>query len=620
MTGNRLDIAEHEWKRIGSDSVLQVNLPVDAGIPAYQLEMMKHGGVPGFPTIGWCLCDGRIRLTYALTSKQRLAQVLLRIRLSRLQLLDMLASIASVMSETEAHLLDPGCLILEPDWVHADADGSGLVFLYLPTAKSLPTAEDNDAFRAFLKDLCASHVRLADPNGDPIVQRLLQRMMSSSFGWRDLLRFVQQESLGRASDRDADSSGNLDSKAIQPIDTASRHSTVGSMDPVPPIQVRDDAGFTSFGREAAHPSQDRAEKQKREDCRTTADRAAILDEWFRQKPSFPSGNRKHEAAERAASSAGMRRLFEHACRFPFRSTALAAAVAGSCLLIWGAGQAGLLTGPDVVMNSFLVVMLSALAVSWAFIVWKRDLPAGKSNGAGSDRGSASSAQPEIPNPRTSVQPSSDRTPIHKEHAIHDPACLSSVCHTPIGHSHAPAGNTPGSQPACQTLPFSSSSVLRMNGACVASAAAGIPSGTFVSTKGQKEATVCLAEAKADDASACLVRIADEHGARRESIIRGLPFLIGRLADQVDLSIENPAVGKIHAALKPLLVTSHADGCIDDSLAGSCADAAFLLVDLNSRNGTFVNGELISPNHGHPVRYGDQLRFANDLWRLERRIS
>jgi len=66
-------------------------------------------------------------------------------------------------------------------------------------------------------------------------------------------------------------------------------------------------------------------------------------------------------------------------------------------------------------------------------------------------------------------------------------------------------------------------------------------------------------------------------------------VIGRTADQVQLS--DDSVSRRHAELRP-----HND--------------AWVLVDLNSSNGTFLNGQrVVAPI---PVKHGDQIRVGSSL--------
>ncbi len=74
------------------------------------------------------------------------------------------------------------------------------------------------------------------------------------------------------------------------------------------------------------------------------------------------------------------------------------------------------------------------------------------------------------------------------------------------------------------------------------------------------------------------------------------FVIGKLKEQVDMVIMDRAVSRIHAE-----ITYAEGGC--------------LLRDLNSKNGTYVNGERINSNVNYPIYNEDRIRFANREYTL-----
>lgn len=89
--------------------------------------------------------------------------------------------------------------------------------------------------------------------------------------------------------------------------------------------------------------------------------------------------------------------------------------------------------------------------------------------------------------------------------------------------------------------------------------------------------------------ACLQGSRD--GAIFEIPVVGESFVIGRLADQVDHVSNNSAVGKVHAEIL-------------------CRGGAYHIKDLNSRNGTFLNGNRIESNMEFEIKNNDVISFAN----------
>ena len=70
-------------------------------------------------------------------------------------------------------------------------------------------------------------------------------------------------------------------------------------------------------------------------------------------------------------------------------------------------------------------------------------------------------------------------------------------------------------------------------------------------------------------------------------------VIGRLQNQVDFAVKSPRVGKIHARF-------------------FCQDGGYFVVDINSKNGTYINGSRsrIESNVPYPLQDGDRIMVAD----------
>ena len=73
-------------------------------------------------------------------------------------------------------------------------------------------------------------------------------------------------------------------------------------------------------------------------------------------------------------------------------------------------------------------------------------------------------------------------------------------------------------------------------------------------------------------------------------------LIGRLSDSVDHVIDNKAVGKMHAEIIR-------------------RDEKYYIIDLNSVNGTYINGERAVCNIETEIKNGDSIMLANESYRF-----
>ncbi len=75
-----------------------------------------------------------------------------------------------------------------------------------------------------------------------------------------------------------------------------------------------------------------------------------------------------------------------------------------------------------------------------------------------------------------------------------------------------------------------------------------------------------------------------------------PYVVGRLREQVDGWLAHPAVGKLHAEIRK-------------------TTSGYAVCDLNSRNGTRVNGLRIEPYLPHAIGEGDRICFAGESFRI-----
>jgi pSer/pThr/pTyr-binding forkhead associated (FHA) protein len=87
-------------------------------------------------------------------------------------------------------------------------------------------------------------------------------------------------------------------------------------------------------------------------------------------------------------------------------------------------------------------------------------------------------------------------------------------------------------------------------------------------------------------------VLQKNGSAKQVNVQGSPFMIGR-ANACDLMLDNPLVSRSHAVLES-------------------AGAAVTIRDLQSHNGTFVNGERVERivlKNGDEIRIGGyQIRF------------
>ena len=77
----------------------------------------------------------------------------------------------------------------------------------------------------------------------------------------------------------------------------------------------------------------------------------------------------------------------------------------------------------------------------------------------------------------------------------------------------------------------------------------------------------------------------------EILITKSEFVLGRLSERVDYVMRDNAIGKMHAEI-------------------ISRDGEYFVRDLNSRNGTFINGQKIISNNDYKICPNDLISFAN----------
>jgi smad nuclear-interacting protein 1 len=96
---------------------------------------------------------------------------------------------------------------------------------------------------------------------------------------------------------------------------------------------------------------------------------------------------------------------------------------------------------------------------------------------------------------------------------------------------------------------------------------------------------------------------DEEQVELLHIQRQSAYLIGRDRLVADIPIEHPSCSKQHAAIQHRLVQEK------DEYGGSKGVIKPFIIDLESTNGTHVNGEQIPPSRYYELKLNDVVKFG-----------
>ena len=89
----------------------------------------------------------------------------------------------------------------------------------------------------------------------------------------------------------------------------------------------------------------------------------------------------------------------------------------------------------------------------------------------------------------------------------------------------------------------------------------------------------------------------EEGTRK-ILLRDFPITFGKMKGRVTVVLEDHSVSRIHAQIE-------------------AAEDGMRIRDLNSRNGTCINGKKLLPNEAEPLQEGDTVSFGRERFRCER---
>jgi hypothetical protein len=95
---------------------------------------------------------------------------------------------------------------------------------------------------------------------------------------------------------------------------------------------------------------------------------------------------------------------------------------------------------------------------------------------------------------------------------------------------------------------------------------------------------------------CILKALDEENDQAIPITN-FPFFIGKLKESVDYCLERDVVSRYHAKLFK-------------------ENNIYYIMDMNSTNGTFVNGEALITYEKREIKQGDEISFADIRYRLE----
>ncbi len=112
---------------------------------------------------------------------------------------------------------------------------------------------------------------------------------------------------------------------------------------------------------------------------------------------------------------------------------------------------------------------------------------------------------------------------------------------------------------------------------------------------EEDNPTCLLNSISEQNTLLILKALDETNYKNITI-SSFPFFIGKLKKNVDYCLEKDVVSRYHAKI-------------------ICENEIYYIIDLNSTNGTYINGEPLMTYQRMEIKSGDEITFANIKYKL-----
>ena len=127
------------YETMGASTYVTVTCPPSVQLVNYELEMMMGNEIKNFMKASRQMMDGEIVLYYNITSKISLSQVLEKRKLNRKELFCLINGTIEAVRDAAAYRLHEAGIVLDPDYIYVNPATCAPVFMYLPLAQSEET-------------------------------------------------------------------------------------------------------------------------------------------------------------------------------------------------------------------------------------------------------------------------------------------------------------------------------------------------------------------------------------------------------------------------------------------------------------------------------------------------
>lgn len=554
------------YETMNSSSYMAVICPPEVELVNYELEMMLSNDIKNFLAATRQMLDGNTVIYFNITSRIPLKQVLDKRKLSRKELFRLIEGIHMAVRDAAAYRLPQDGIVLDPEYIYVNPATCAPAFLYLPLRES-----EGQGVKGMLSDLVLRD-RLELSN-DNFIQRLLVELNREPFSFEELERNLKQYQIpetggqpektgGRDSQWNNTGTGNqrmmtspqpeyMQSEYARPEYVQPEYTQPKYVQPEPPQPERPQPN-------RAIPKLGKSRERNGEAGQDTVSKKA--------------GKRAEKRAKKEKASPDERKK-----KFLLPQALVMVVFAASISF-------GLFTddsGSIIVNNilAFVIVVVLAEVILYREIYVngkekkqkKRSASRPATPSGESLQPASSQAAPKRPLPPQSVQqqvvPPQPLPPQQVQQQVVPPQPLQPEPPQPLPPYSIP------SHPAMPRQGYVQPAYGRAE-------ETDIEAPTELSDEAEGEASAYLEYYEGGRLSRIPLNASHE-------------VVIGRLERQVDFVVKNPKVGNVHARFY-------------------CQNGQFYVVDINSKNGTYINGSRarIESNIPYPLRDRDRIMLAD----------
>lgn len=184
------DDLPREYRGDGERSYITFSLPVDDDVKQYQIEMLQKNTVEILLPFSAQRVNDNWKLSYDITSRITLNRILERRLLSKEEFECLIVQFVKLIRELKDYLLDLSSVVLDSSSIFCDPSALSLYFLYMP----VKIGEDDPVrLKTFLKKLIFEEIQLLDDASASLLKRLLEVLKSEAFSAEQLSRCIQDK-------------------------------------------------------------------------------------------------------------------------------------------------------------------------------------------------------------------------------------------------------------------------------------------------------------------------------------------------------------------------------------------------------------------------------------------